>query len=81
MRHSRPNRKAARGVDNERTADVLQVALASYDRKELRVQKNKSVRTMQTAGLLQLLQSELVLPGKKDLPYHKYNWTVLVSEA
>ena len=40
MRHSRPNRKAARGVDNERTADVLQVALASYDRKELRVQKN-----------------------------------------
>jgi len=27
-------------VDNERTADVLQVALASYDRKELRVQKN-----------------------------------------
>ena len=27
-------------MDNERTADVLQVALASYDRKELRVQKN-----------------------------------------
>ena len=27
-------------MDNERTAGVLQVALASYDRKELRVQKN-----------------------------------------
>lgn len=27
-------------MDNERTADMLQVALASYDRKELRVQKN-----------------------------------------
>ena len=27
-------------MDHERTADVLQVALASYDRKELRVQKN-----------------------------------------
>ena len=27
-------------MDNERTADVLQVALASYDRKELRVEKN-----------------------------------------
>ena len=34
------SRRAARGVNNERTARTLRIALASFDLKELRVQKN-----------------------------------------